>query len=90
MGKVHVWKYIRIVARNPSSVLSRNRKTELRITVDKRAYPEDLASGMGPMGTQECDPAQLQEPRHTSRISDDRILGPDGTGKWNTRTTSRR
>jgi hypothetical protein len=34
MGQVHVWKYILIVARNPSSVLSRNRKTELRITVD--------------------------------------------------------
>jgi hypothetical protein len=48
MGKVHVWKYIRIVAINPGSVLSRNRKTELRIMVDKRAYPEDLASGMGP------------------------------------------
>jgi hypothetical protein len=40
MGQVHVWKYIRIVARNPCSVLSRKRKTELRIAVDKRAYPE--------------------------------------------------
>jgi hypothetical protein len=47
------------VARNPSSILLRNRKTELRIAVDKYAYPEDLASGMGPMGTQECDPTQL-------------------------------
>jgi hypothetical protein len=28
--------------------------------------------------------------RHTSRSSDDRISGPDGTGNWNTRTTSRR
>jgi hypothetical protein len=52
MGKVHVWKYIRIVVRNPSSVLSRNRKTKLRIAVDKCAYPEDLASGIGPMETQ--------------------------------------
>jgi hypothetical protein len=46
------WKYIRIVARNPSSVLSRIRKTELRIVVNKCTYPEYLASGMGPMGTQ--------------------------------------
>jgi hypothetical protein len=59
------------------------------IMVDKRAYPEDLASGMGPLGTQECDPAQLLEPRHTSRSSDDRISGPDGTGNWNPRITSR-
>jgi hypothetical protein len=48
MGQVHVWKYIRIVARNPRSLLLRNRKTEVRIG----AYPEDFASGMGPMGTQ--------------------------------------
>jgi hypothetical protein len=90
MGKVHVWKYIHVVARNPSSVLSKNRKTELRIVVDKCAYPEDLASGMGPMGTQECDLTQLREPCHTSRSSDDRISGPDGTGNWNPRITSRR
>jgi hypothetical protein len=32
-------------------------KTELRITLDKCAYTEDLASCIGPMGTQECDPA---------------------------------
>jgi hypothetical protein len=89
MGQVHVWKYIRIVARNPSSVLSRNRKTELRLAVDKCAYTEDLASGMRPMGIQECDPAQLLEPHHTSRNSDDRISGPDGTGNWNPRITSR-
>jgi hypothetical protein len=89
MVQVHVWKYILIVARNPSSVLSRNRKTELRITVYKCAYAEDLASGMGPIGKQECDPAQLLEPHHTIRISDDRISGPDGTGLWNPRITSR-
>jgi hypothetical protein len=62
MGQLHVWKYIRIVARNLSSVLLINRKTELRLAVDKCTYPEDLASGMGPMGpmgTQECDPRQL-------------------------------
>jgi hypothetical protein len=47
MGQVHVWKYIFIVATNSSSVLSINRKTELRTVVDKCAYPEDLASGMG-------------------------------------------
>jgi hypothetical protein len=52
MGKVHVWKYIYTVAINSSSVLSRNRKTELRTAVDKCAYPEYLASGMGPMVTQ--------------------------------------
>jgi hypothetical protein len=78
------------MARNPSSVLLRNRKTELRILVDKCAYPEDLASGMGPMGTQECDLIQLQEPHHTSRSSDDRISGPDGAGNWNPMITSRR
>jgi hypothetical protein len=77
------------MAINPSSVLLRNRKTELRIAVDKCAYPEDLASVMGPMGTQECDLTQLRESRHTSRISDDRISGPDGTGNWNPRITSR-
>jgi hypothetical protein len=54
-GTSYVWKYIRIVARNSSTALSRNRKTELRITLDKCTYAEDLASGMGPMGTQECD-----------------------------------
>jgi hypothetical protein len=59
MVQVHFWKYFRIAAKNPSSVLSRKRKTELRIAVDKRAYPEYLASGIGPMGTQECDPTQL-------------------------------
>jgi hypothetical protein len=80
MGQVYVWQYIWTVARNSSSVLSRNRKTELRTAVDKSSYPEDLASGMGPMGTQECDFAQLREYRHTSRSSDDRISGPDGTG----------
>jgi hypothetical protein len=90
MGQVHVWKYIRIVARNPKSELSRNRKTELRIVVEKCAYPEDLTSGMEPMGTQECDVTQLREPHHTSRISDDCISGPDGTGNWNPRITSRR
>jgi hypothetical protein len=42
MGQAHVWTYIRIVAVNPSSALSRNRKTEISITVDKRAYPEDF------------------------------------------------
>jgi hypothetical protein len=57
MGQVYVLKYIHIVARNPGKVLSINRKTELRTTVDKCAYTEDLASGMGPMGTQECDPS---------------------------------
>jgi hypothetical protein len=36
-------------------------------------YPEYLVSGMGPMGTQECDPAQIREPCHTNRSSDDRI-----------------
>jgi hypothetical protein len=60
MGQVHVWKYIHIVARNPSPVLSRNRKTELRIKLDKCTYPEDLASGMKKIGTQECGPAQLE------------------------------
>jgi hypothetical protein len=90
MVHVHVWKYICTVARNSSLVLSRNRKTELRLAVDTCAYPEDLASGMGPMGTQEYDLTQLQEYRHTSRISDDGISGPDGTGNWNTRTTSSR
>jgi hypothetical protein len=80
MGQVHVWKYIFIVARNPSSVLSRNRKTELRLAMEKGAYPEYLASGMGPMGTQEYDLTQLQEYRHTSRSSDVHISGPDGTG----------
>jgi hypothetical protein len=69
------------VARNRGVVLSRNRKTELRTTLDKCTYTEDLTSGMGPMGTQECDPSYIREPRHTSRISDDHILGPDGTGK---------
>jgi hypothetical protein len=89
MGQVHVWQYICTVAINSSSVPSRNKKTELRTAVDKFAYPEDLASGMRPMGTQECDLAQLRESRHTSRSSDDRISVPDGTGNWNTRTTSR-
>jgi hypothetical protein len=56
MGQVHVWKYVCTVARNTSSLLSRNRKTELRTAVDKCAYPEDLASGMVPIGKQECDP----------------------------------
>jgi hypothetical protein len=32
--------------------------------VDKCAYPEDLASGMGPMVTQECDLIQLREYCH--------------------------
>jgi hypothetical protein len=41
-------------------VLSRNRKTELRTVVDKCAYPEDLVSGMVPMGTYECDLTQLR------------------------------
>jgi hypothetical protein len=54
---------------------------------DKCSYPEYLTSGMGPTGTQECDPTQLRESHHTSRSSDDRISGPDGTGNWNTRTT---
>jgi hypothetical protein len=53
MGQVHVWKYIHTVARNPGKVLLRNRKTELRITLDKCTYTEYLASGVGPMGTQE-------------------------------------
>jgi hypothetical protein len=57
--------------------------------VGKCAYPEDLASGMGPMGTQEYNPTQLQEFHHTSRNSDDHISGPDGTGNWNPRITSR-
>jgi hypothetical protein len=57
MGQVHVWKYIHIVARNPGAVLSRNKKTELRTTLDKGNYTEDLASCMGPIGTQECDPS---------------------------------
>jgi hypothetical protein len=87
MGQVHVWKYICIVARNTSSLLSRNTKTELRSVVDKCSYPEDLASVMGPMGTHECDITQLRESHHTSRSSDDRILGPDGTGNWNPRIT---
>jgi hypothetical protein len=52
MGQVHVWKYICTVARNSSSVLLINRKTELRNAVDKCAYREDLANGMGPMVTQ--------------------------------------
>jgi hypothetical protein len=59
-GKSYVWKYIRVVARKPSSVLSRNRKAELRIAVDKCAYPKDLASGMGPMVTQEYDITHLR------------------------------
>jgi hypothetical protein len=54
------------------------------LAVDKCAYPEDLASVMGPMLSY-----TLREPRHTSRISDDRISGPDGTGNWNPRITSR-
>jgi hypothetical protein len=90
MGQVHVWKYICTVARNSSSVLLINRITELRTAVDKCFYPEDLTSVMGPMGTQECDPTQLQEYHHTSRSSDDCISVPDGTGNWDTRTTSRR
>jgi hypothetical protein len=77
------------VAINTSSVILGNRKTELSIMVDKRAYPEYFASGMRPMGTQECDPAQLRESHHISRISDDSISGPDGTGNWNPRITAR-
>jgi hypothetical protein len=46
MGQVRVWKYICTVARNSISVLPRN-----RTVVDKCAFPEDLASGMGPMIT---------------------------------------
>jgi hypothetical protein len=57
--------------------------------MDKCTYTEDLESGMGPMGTHECDPLLLRESCHTSRISDDRISGPDGTGNWNPRITSR-
>jgi hypothetical protein len=34
MGQVHAWKYICIVAIIPRTVLSRNRKTELRIKLD--------------------------------------------------------
>jgi hypothetical protein len=55
LGHIHVWKYIRIVARNPGAILSINRKTELRTTMDKCTYTEDLESGMGLMGTHECD-----------------------------------
>jgi hypothetical protein len=36
------------------------KKTELRTAVDKCAYTEYLASGMGPMGTQECNPIELR------------------------------
>jgi hypothetical protein len=50
MGQIHVWKYICTVVRDSSSVLLRNRKTELSTAVDKCAYPENLTSGMGPMG----------------------------------------
>jgi hypothetical protein len=64
MVKFHVWKYICIVARTSSSVTLRNRKTELRIAVEKCDCPEDLASVMGPMGTDECNLTQLQESRH--------------------------
>jgi hypothetical protein len=49
MGQVHVWKYIRIVARNLGAVISRNRKTELRIMLDKCTNTEDLETGMGPL-----------------------------------------
>jgi hypothetical protein len=89
-GTRNVWKYIHIVARNPGAVLSRNRKTELRTTLDKCTYTEYLASVMAPMRTNECDPSYLREPHLTSRSSDDRISGPDGTGNWNLRLTSRR
>jgi hypothetical protein len=57
MGQVHVWKYIRIVEKNPGAVLPRNRKSELRTTLEKCTYTEDLMSGMGTIVTQECDPA---------------------------------
>jgi hypothetical protein len=45
------------VAGNPGAALLRNRKTELRIKLNKCNYTEDLASGMEPIGTQECDPS---------------------------------
>jgi predicted nucleic-acid-binding Zn-ribbon protein len=50
MGQVHVWQYIRVVERNLGAVLLINSKTELRITLDKCAYTEYFASGIGPMG----------------------------------------
>jgi hypothetical protein len=40
-----------IVARHPGALPSRNRKTELRTTMDKCTYTEYLASDMGPMRT---------------------------------------
>jgi hypothetical protein len=57
MGQVRAWNYIRMVAVNPGAVLLRNRRTELRTTMDKCNYTEYLASGLGPMGTQECEPS---------------------------------
>jgi hypothetical protein len=67
-GTRNVWKYIHIVARNPGAVLSRNRKTELRTTLDKCTYTEYLKSVVAPMRTHECDPSYLKRTTIPRRI----------------------